>query len=168
MILYQIKYLLENKTEFDKSIYEVFDKQWLDEVCNHAQKMVSGAETVNAFHLVPLVNVYGASLFMQNREENLSADCPKTTRLDYNNLARIENLYTPPLAYSEPAEQVSQSGALLFQKKKVFTQNDHNHLTDQERFIFDLDIQACLAKTKNEKLTRKLGEVIAAGKKKLC
>jgi hypothetical protein len=155
-ILSQIKYLLENKIEFEKSIYEVFDKQWLDEVHNRAQKMISGAEMVNPWHLVSLVNVYGISLFMQNREENLSADCPKPTRLDYNTLARIENLYTPPPAYSEPAEQVLQSGALLFQKKKVFTQNDHNHLTDHERFIFDLDIQACSAKTKNEELTRKL------------
>jgi hypothetical protein len=145
----QIRFLLENNIGLDNSVFEVYDEKWVCSAIAEAKLQIGGKKPVSVWQLIPIINLYGASLFMQNKEGNLSAGCSAAAPLELNSVSKIKPLYTPNKNwYREPAQQVLQNGELCFERRKVFRQSDHNTLSDFEKFIFALDIKSSEQNTK--------------------
>ena len=140
-VVRQLRFLLQNKIQLDNRVFEAFDEKWFNDALSDAKLMLEGQKPEKAGVMVPLINIYGVSLFMQNAEANISANCPVPARMDVKSAGQIESLYAPDKSwYSEPAEQVLRRGEMCFQRKKVFRQSDHNQLSPQEQVIFALDL----------------------------
>jgi hypothetical protein len=139
----ETRFLIENNVPLDSSIFEVFDETWLKATIDRAKLIVAGKAPEDRVRLRSLVDIYGMSLFMQNKEGNLSAGCPAPVPLSAQSFVLpIKPLYKVDKSwYSEPAEQVLKNGEICFEKQKVFRQSDHNSLNDFEKFIFDLDLE---------------------------
>ncbi|MDR2772072.1 MAG: hypothetical protein LBB93_01225, partial [Elusimicrobiota bacterium] len=143
----QARFLVESKIVLDNSVFEVFDEKSFHNILADAKLLISGTKQMLEWKeqekLAFVVNVYGTSLFMQNKEGNLSAGCPSPVPLSAQSfIAQIKPLYTFNKSwYSEPAEQVLKNGEICFEKQKVFRQSDHNTLNDFEKFIFELDLE---------------------------
>jgi hypothetical protein len=139
----QICFLIENNIELDSSIFEVFDEKWFYNAVSDAKLQIAGQKPIARLQLAQIIDIYGASLFMQNKEGNLSVNCAVPVPFYTQKLvSQINPLYTPNKNwYTEPAEQVLRNGELCFGRWKVFLQSDHNRLSDHEKFIFALDME---------------------------
>jgi hypothetical protein len=149
-IINQIRFLFENNIELDNSVFEVFDEKWIHNRIAEAKLQITGKKPVVRWQLIPIVDIYGTSLFMQSKEGNLSDGCTIPSLFCAQNLiSQIKPLYMLNKNwYTEPAEQVLKNGELCFERHKVFRQSDHNRLSNSEKFIFALDIEYSKSKIK--------------------